>query len=255
MSEDGTASVLPPGTSAPAGSAGGARPAGGPAPRRGLVGPFTGRQILVAAAIVAAVAVTLSALTTPLGPASPVAPRPGSSFVPFASAVAGLQPGAPAPELVGSDHGRTVQLTDLEGRPISLAALRGRPVWINFFATWCPPCQSETPTIEQVYEEHRAEGLAVIGVSVQESSVGDVAAYAKTYGLQYTIGFDATSAIYHAYHVYGLPTQVFIDRAGIVRQVWNGPLSQLEAEQMLAPLLGQPAASSPAAAASPAAGG
>lgn len=215
------------------------------------MGPFTGRQILVAAGIVAAVAVVLSALTTPLGPASPTVPRPGSSFVPFAPAVAGLQPGAPAPELIGTDNGRPVQLTDLSGRPISLAALRGRPIWINFFATWCPPCQSETPTIEQVFEEHRAEGLAVIGVSVQESSVADVAAYGNTYGLQYTIGFDATSAIYHAYHVYGLPTQVFIDRQGIVRQVWNGPLSQLEAEQMLAPLLGVPAATPPGAVGSP----
>jgi len=213
--------------------------------QRGLVGPFTGRQIFVAIASVGLVAIVVGALTTPLAPAAPVAPQPGASFQPFARPVAGLAPGAPAPELEGTDAGRRVTLTGLDGRTISLAALRGRPVWINFFATWCPPCQSETPTIEQVYETHRAEGLAVIGISVQESSVADVAAYARTYGLQYTIGFDATSAIYRAYHVYGLPTQVFVDRQGIVRQVWNGPLSDLEAEQMLAPILYQAPAPSP----------
>jgi len=201
------------------------------------VGPFTGRQLLVAAAVVVAFAVGLKALTTPLG--STVAPVPvaGTSFVPFAPAQLGLQPGDRAPELAGTINGQRVQLTDLDGRPILLSNLLGHPIWINFFASWCPPCQSETPTIEEVYETHRAQGLVVIGVSVQESSAADVKAYARTYGLQYTIGFDGTSAVYRAYHVYGLPTQVFVDRQGLVRQVWNGPLTLPQAEQLLAPLL------------------
>jgi cytochrome c biogenesis protein CcmG, thiol:disulfide interchange protein DsbE len=202
------------------------------------VGPFTARQLLAAGLVVALVAVGLKAITTPLGTGAPSMPAPGSSFVAFAPAQQGLQPGDRAPELAGTANGQHVQLTDLQGRPIVLSSLLGHPVWINFFATWCPPCQSETPTIEEVYETHRPQGLVVIGVSVQESSVADVLAYAKTYGLQYTIGFDGTSAVYRAYHVYGLPTQVFIDRQGLVRQVWNGPLSLSQAEQMLAPLLG-----------------
>ena len=205
--------------------------------RRGLVGPFSGRQLLAAAVAVLLVAGSLKALTTPIGTPAPAVPTPGSSFVAFAPPQLGLQPGDRAPELAGTFNGQPVVLTDLEGRPIRLGSLRGHPIWINFFATWCPPCQSETPTIEEVYEAHRAQGLVVIAVSVQESSIADVRAYAKTYGLQYTIGFDGTSAVYRAYHIYGLPTQVFIDRQGIVRQVWNGPLSLSQAEQMLAPLL------------------
>lgn len=209
-----------------------------PEVRRGVVGPFSGRQLVVAVLAVILVAVGLKALTTPLGSAAPAAPTPGSSFVAFAPARQGLQPGDRAPELVGVANGKPVQLDDLQGHPIVLSSFIGHPVWINFFASWCPPCQSETPTIEEVYETHRAQGLVVIAVSVQESSVADVRAYAKTYNLQYTIGFDATSAVYQAYHVYGLPTQVFVDRQGLVRQVWNGPLSLSQAEQMLAPLLG-----------------
>ena len=179
-------------------------------------------------------------VTAPVAtPAVPAIPRPGSSFVPFAPASAALRVGAPAPELVVDARGSRMQLTDLDGHALTLAEFRGRPVWLNFFATWCPPCQAETPTLERVYETHRTDGLAVVGISVQESSPADVRSYARTYGLEYPIGFDATSAIYGAYHVYGLPTQVFIDRDGIVRAVVNGPLSEAEAERILAPLLAQ----------------
>jgi cytochrome c biogenesis protein CcmG/thiol:disulfide interchange protein DsbE len=202
----------------------------------GLIGPFTGRQLAAALAVVAVAALGLTVVTTPMGSAPPGAlPAAGSSFVPFAPPQEGLRVGDLAPDLAGQGSG--AQLADLDGNPIRLAALRGRPVWLNFFASWCPPCQQETPTLERVYETHRAQGLALIGISVQETAVEDVRAYAGTYGLTYPIGFDATSAVYHAYHVYGLPTQVFLDRQGVVRAVVNGPLSELQAEQILAPLL------------------
>jgi cytochrome c biogenesis protein CcmG/thiol:disulfide interchange protein DsbE len=202
----------------------------------GLIGPFTGRQLVAAVAVVAVAALGLTVITTPIAsPPAGAQPAAGASFVPFAQPQEGLRVGDAAPELVGQGGG--IQLADLDGHPIRLAELRGRPVWLNFFASWCPPCQQETPTLERIYETHRAQGLAIVGISVQETSVDDVRAYAATYGLAYTIGFDATSAIYHAYHVYGLPTQVFVDRNGVVRAVVNGPLSELQGEQILAPLL------------------
>ena len=215
-------------------------------PRRTVVGPFTARQLLAVGLSVAVVAAALALVTAPIGSGSPTPTiAVGASFVPFGEAVEGLQVGNAAPELAGTDG--SGPLLDLSGTPIRLADLRGRPVWINFFASWCPPCQAETPTIERVFETHRAQGLAVIGVSVQETSPDDVRAYARTYGLEYTIGFDGTSAVYKAFHVFGLPTQLFLDRNGIVRAVVNGPLTQLQAEQILAPLL-EPAPDATAAA-------
>ncbi len=208
-----------------------------PEPRRGMVGPFSRRQLVILAVAVAVAAVAVKLLTTPLAAPGTAVPTPGASFVAFAPAQVGLRPGDRAPELAGVVNGKLVQLTSLDGRPLRLSTFAGHPVWVNFFASWCPPCQAEMPTLEEEYEAHRAEGLVVIGVSVQESSVRDVQRYATTYGLQYPIGFDGTSAVYQAYHVYGLPTQVFIDRNGIVRRVWNGPLTRAQAEQMLAPLL------------------
>jgi cytochrome c biogenesis protein CcmG, thiol:disulfide interchange protein DsbE len=141
---------------------------------------------------------------------------------------------------------RTAGLVDLQGHPITLAQFAGHPVWIDFFATWCPPCQQETPTLEAVYREHQAEGLVLLAISVQETSPADVQAYATQYGLTYPIGFDASSAVFKAYQAFGLPTQVFIDRDGIVRSVVRGPLDQTGAEQLLAPILS--GAGSPSAA-------
>jgi len=219
--------------------------------RRGLVGPFTGRQLLSAAALIAAAAVGLVVLTTPLGPVSPIgpgAPEP-TQFVLDPNAKIGVRPGQIAPELAYTQpDGSTVQLTDTHGRPVRLADLRGKAVWLNFWASWCPPCQAETPVLREVFERHKPEGLALVAIAVQETTPDDVRAYAATYGLDYTIGFDATSAIFHRYAVFGLPTQFFIDRSGVVRTVVLGPVDVPAAERNLAPILAPAAspASSPA---------
>jgi len=83
-------------------------------------------------------------------------------------------------------------LTDLSGNAIRLADLRGRPVWISFWASWCPPWPAETPVLRDLYAAHKASGLAMVAISVQETTADDVRAYAQKYGLEFTIGFDAT---------------------------------------------------------------
>ena len=213
-----------------------------PADRRrtsgGLIGPFTARQLLAVLASVLGAALVLVVLTAPIStPRATPIPRPGATVFDIAPPVEGLQVGQRAPELEGSVDGRTVGLVDLEGRPIRLADLRGRPVWIIFWAPWCPPCQAETPVLRDVYERYRDKGLALVAVSVQETSPEDVREYARTYGLGYTIGFDATSAVFKAYRAYGLPTQFFVDGDGVIRHVVRGPLTAAEAEAILAPLV------------------
>jgi thiol-disulfide isomerase/thioredoxin len=126
---------------------------------------------------------------------------------------------------------------DLDGRPLRLEEMRGNPVWLSFFATWCPPCQQEMPVLRAIDAAHRDDGLTLVAISVQETTPDDVRAYAQTYGLTFPIGFDATSAVFHTYLGYGLPTHVFLDREGIVRQIHLGPLTTAEAEQIVAPLL------------------
>jgi cytochrome c biogenesis protein CcmG/thiol:disulfide interchange protein DsbE len=184
--------------------------------------------------------VVLVILTTPLagGDQSGI-PTPAPGFVAVGQPTTGLAVGQPAPELTGVNDGQPVSLTDLDGNPITLAALRGHAVWINFWASWCPPCQQETPVLRDVYDAHKADGLELVAISVQESTPDDVRAYVQRYGLDFTVGFDATSAIFHTYDAYVLPTQVFIDRDGIVRNVTLGAVSRDQVEQILAPLLAQ----------------
>jgi thiol-disulfide isomerase/thioredoxin len=204
----------------------------------GLVGPFSGRQVATVGGLAALVVALAVVLNQPIvGPTPTELPDPRATFFVIGPATEGLAPGQAAPELEGDIGGRHVTLTDLDGRPVRLADLRGRPVWLNFWASWCPPCQYETPVLREVYERHRAEGLALVAIAVQETSPDDVRAYARTYGLGYTIGFDATSAIFHRYGVFGLPTQYFIDRAGVIRSVVLGPVDVTLAERNLAPIL------------------
>ncbi len=213
------------------------------------IGPFPLRQVALVGLVVVLAAGGLVVLTRPIGPdrtSGLTAPAP--SFYAIGAPRAGLHVGDRAPELtVTNPDGTTGPLLDLDGKPIRLADLRGHPVWINFFATWCPPCQAEVPTIRDVAEAEASRGLRVIGISVQESSPDDVRAYAERYGLGYTIGFDATGSVYNAWRNNGIPTQYLIDRDGIIRQVVLGPLVERSAaDAALASILPPASAPSPA---------
>jgi thiol-disulfide isomerase/thioredoxin len=214
---------------------------------RKVVGPFTGRQLSLVAGTVLVAAVALFVLTRPIVPSSADAtPTPLPAATPFlvGSPAVGLAAGDVAPELtVKAADGSPAPLLDLAGKPVQLADLRGRLVLLNFWATWCPPCQGETPVLRDLDEQYRARGLSIIGVAVQETTPSDVAAYATKYGLGYTIAFDAAADVFHEYKVFALPTQVLVDPAGRVLQVVNGPLTVAGGRALLEPLLPKPSAS------------
>lgn len=209
--------------------------------RHGLIGPFSGRQLLVGAIAVMVVAIVGVAITTPLGntatPPSVVNPL-ATPFLIGVEPPEGLQAGTTAPELtIDLDDGSTYQLQDLDGRPVTLAALKGKVVWLNFFASWCPPCQQETPILRSLADTYRDRGLEVVGVSVQETTAADVKAYADRYRLRYTIGFDGSGHILRAYRVFALPTQFFIDVEGVIRQVVSGPVDEQGAKALIEAML------------------
>ena len=225
--------------------------------RHGLVGPFSGRQLLLGGAAIIAAIVVLVAITTPLGNTAngpgTVDPRATAYLIASPPAV-GLRVGDAAPEFtVPADDGSTFQLTDLSGRPIRLADLRGKAVWLNFFTTWCPPCQAEMPTLRKVAQDYKDRGLELIAISVQETSPTDVAAYAQRYGLGYTIGFDGSGDIFRAYKGYGLPTHVFIDPNGVIASIVAAPLDEAAAIAQVERILPAPTGGSAVPTATPAA--
>jgi thiol-disulfide isomerase/thioredoxin len=218
--------------------------------RRRLVGPFSGRQLAAVGVALLLTAGVAALATLPLGrldQGGPADPRPTAFLV--GSPSVGLTPGSVAPELAGTrPDGTAWQLLDVTGQPVRLADHRGHGVWLNFWASWCPPCQAETPVLRQLDAEYRSRGLDLIGISVQESNVDDVRAYAERYGLGYTIAADLSADVFHAYRIFALPTQVFIDPQGIVRAVIQGPLGPAQGAARIAEIL---PVTAPSGAASP----
>jgi cytochrome c biogenesis protein CcmG/thiol:disulfide interchange protein DsbE len=208
--------------------------------RHGLIGPFGGRQLAILAIAVVVVAVGLVVVTTPLGRTGPPSPNDpkATQYVLDPKASIGVRPGQIAPELaVPLPDGTTYQLTDLDGQPVRLADLRGKAVWINFWASWCPPCQSETPVIRDLAERYASRGLVVVGISVQETSLNDVRAYATRYQLGYTIATDLSGYIFRLYRPPGLPTQVFVGPDGAIRSVVLAPLTEVDATAQIEAIL------------------
>ncbi len=205
--------------------------------RRGGIGPFSLRQVAAALGAVVVTAVLMTVATAPLGSTGPGLPNPVASAYLLRSPIPGLQVGQLAPELNGTrDDGSPFTLTDLDGRPLQLADVRGRGVWLNFWASWCPPCQAETPTLRSMDERYRDRGLSLIAVQVQQT-IDDGRAYAAKYGLGYAIGADVSAAVFRTYRVFALPTQFFIDPDGVIRAVVNGPLDEAGATRLIEAIL------------------
>jgi thiol-disulfide isomerase/thioredoxin len=208
--------------------------------KHGLIGPFGGRQLALGALLVVAAAVALVIATTPLGSTEPIGPNDprATQFVLDQNATLGLRPGDRPPEFeVALPDGTTFQLTDLDGKPVRLADLEGKAVWINFWASWCPPCQSETPVLRNLAERYADEGLVVIGISVQETNAADVREYAARYQLGYTIAPDLSGHIFRLYRPPGLPTQIFVGPEGVIRSVVLAPLTEAGATAQIEAIL------------------
>ena len=111
----------------------------------------------------------------------------------------------------------------LPGPTLSLAVFHGKAVYLNFFATWCPPCNEEAPAIDALAREYAARGLQVVGVDVLENA-RKAAEFRQEHHLTYPVVVDG-GTLRDQYTVNGLPVHVFIDRLGIVRRIVVGEMS------------------------------
>jgi len=118
----------------------------------------------------------------------------------------------------------------------TLAALRGHPVLLDFWATWCGPCQMEAPIVDKIAQRHRADGLAVIGVNTSDES-GNAARWAKSHGITYPIAFDSEQRVARAFGVENLPTLVILSKDGKVAAVRTGITSDAELEAIVKKVL------------------
>lgn len=131
--------------------------------------------------------------------------------------------GAPAPDFV---------LTDLEGRKVRLSDFKGQVVLLNFWATWCGPCEAEMPAIEDRYTTFKSQGLVVLGVN-QDEDAETVRAFVDRLGVTFTVVLDPGAVVGELYRARGLPTTFIVDRDGqiIVQKV--GFMSDRQLDQYL----------------------
>ncbi len=133
----------------------------------------------------------------------------------------------PAPDL---------RLTDLDGSPVTLSDTRGKVTLVNNWATWCPPCQAEMPTLEKYYEEHRDQNFVIIAIESGEPA-DDVAVFVAQYGLTFPVWLDAQGLALDAFQNWELPSSYVIDAGGTVRLTWTGEISRAMLDKYVTPLL------------------
>lgn len=119
-------------------------------------------------------------------------------------------------------------LPDFNNIEISLADLKGFPIIINFWATWCPPCRSEMPALQSVYQKYKDHGLIVLAVNTTyQDSIDKVSTFVSDNNLTFPILLDGTSQSSTDYQIRSLPTTFFIDKDGIIQDmVLGGPMSE-----------------------------
>jgi cytochrome c biogenesis protein CcmG/thiol:disulfide interchange protein DsbE len=132
------------------------------------------------------------------------------------------------------------QLETFDHETYKLADLRGKPVLINFWASWCPPCRSEMPAIQKVYDEYRDQGFEVLAVNAtHQDSLGDAINFAQIRRLTFPILLDSDGSVGNLYEIRSLPTTFFVDADGIIQDVViGGPMAEallkIRAEQLFA---------------------
>lgn len=123
-------------------------------------------------------------------------------------------------------------LTQPGGGELTLADLRGKAVVLNFWATWCGPCEAEMPELQQAAEKYGDKGLVVVGVNQQEPE-SIVVDYLKRLGITFPIGLDESVKVSELYRVNSLPTTFFIDRDGVLRDQVIGQMNTAVLQQHL----------------------
>jgi cytochrome c biogenesis protein CcmG/thiol:disulfide interchange protein DsbE len=129
-----------------------------------------------------------------------------------------------------------LELKDLQGKTVSLADHHGQVVLVNNWATWCPPCKAEMPTLQAFYQDHHQQNFTIIGIEAGEATP-DVAQFVKDHGLTFPIWPDINQKSLLAFRNQNLPNSYVIDRAGKVRLAWTGAISRKMLEDYVAPLL------------------
>jgi cytochrome c biogenesis protein CcmG/thiol:disulfide interchange protein DsbE len=123
---------------------------------------------------------------------------------------------------------------DLDGTPKTLDDFGEKVLLVNIWATWCPPCREEMPSMQRLYQEIGDDGFEILAISVDapfgESDAfgrvgGDLATYADSLGLSFTILHDPSGRIQQTFQTTGVPESFLIDRDGVIYKKVAGAMA------------------------------
>jgi len=202
-----------------------------------MIGPFPRRALLAigALALLAAGLLTLAGINIPTSTQQGVGLSADGRYVIDPKAQGPLVGSqliipADAPTADGGSYGATSSTRAAAGLPPA------RLIILDLFATWCPPCQQETPLLRAFDRAYRAQGLEIIGISVQELAP-TVRAYVERYMLEYPIIVDVDGALFRSVKAGGLPTNILLDPSGRVIAVLPRPFTPTDGATLIEPLL------------------
>lgn len=185
-------------------------------------------QVVSGVLVVAAVALLVRGLLTPATPSAATPGHASSGAGPTATA-------APTDPMVGH-LAPDVTVHDMRDHLMALSSLRGSVVLLNFWYVSCPPCQIEMPALERAYLAHQSQGFKVVGLDVVDDA-STISAFTSRLGITYPILRDIGQRAVLAYGVRATPSSYLIDRDGVIRAVYTGPINSSTFQRDLAALL------------------
>lgn len=123
--------------------------------------------------------------------------------------------------------------TTLSGETVHLTDYKGQVVMLNFWATWCPPCKAEMPTIQAAYKHYHEQGFTVLAINNREQSV-QIQPFANALALTFPIILDTDSILQDTFAIKGYPTSLFISDAGEVYATHTGMLTPQQLNDYIA---------------------
>ncbi|MBY0598672.1 redoxin domain-containing protein [Bacillus bingmayongensis] len=129
------------------------------------------------------------------------------------------------------------ELSKLDGTKVKLSDLKGKKVILNFWATWCGPCQQEMPDMEAFYKKHKDDvEILAVNYTVSEGANGEekVKKFVEDKGITFPILLDKDINVTTTYKVITIPTSYFVDTKGVIQDKFIGPMTQKEMEKRIA---------------------
>ncbi|MCD6452746.1 MAG: TlpA family protein disulfide reductase [Dehalococcoidales bacterium] len=131
--------------------------------------------------------------------------------------IAGCSRDSAPPKAIVGQQAPDFQLPDIDGQMVSLSDFSGQPILINFWGTGCPPCISEMPSLQQVYEDTQGKELVMLAIHVGGNPTS-VRQFMEEYNLSLPVLIDAKGTIAQQYNIRGIPTTFLIDKNGIIQE-------------------------------------